>query len=90
MWWPQDPASRGTQSRHFTAGHAKTEPIVALRTLLGVRHTKATGATSAGESSDAAVAFGRLFGHHAQAVYTFSKNEAKTAHDVAPIPRATY
>jgi len=43
---------------------------VALRTLLGVRPTKATGATPAGESSDA-VAFGRLFGRHAQAVYTF-------------------
>jgi RNA polymerase sigma factor (sigma-70 family) len=42
---------------------------VALRTLLGVRH-KATGATSSGESSDAA-AFGRLFARHAQAVYTF-------------------
>jgi RNA polymerase sigma-70 factor (ECF subfamily) len=35
-----------------------------------VRLTKATGATSAGESSDA-VAFGQLFGRHAQAVYTF-------------------
>lgn len=43
---------------------------MALRTLLGVRPTKATGATSAGESSDA-VAFGRLFGRHAQAVYIF-------------------
>ncbi len=43
---------------------------MAPRTLLGVRHTKATGATSAAESSDA-VAFGQLFGRHAQAVYTF-------------------
>ena len=47
-----------------------TEPILPLRTLLGVRLTKATRATSAGESSDA-VAFGQLFGRHAQAVYTF-------------------
>ena len=43
---------------------------MALRTLLAVRLTKTTGATSAGESSDA-VAFGRLFGRHAQDVYTF-------------------
>jgi len=43
---------------------------VGLRTLLGVRPTKATGATSAGESADA-VAFGQLFGRHAQAVYAF-------------------
>ena len=43
---------------------------MAPRTLLGVRHNKAAGATSAGESSDA-VAFGQLFGRHAQAVYTF-------------------
>ncbi len=43
---------------------------MALRTLLGVRPTKATGAPSAGESSDA-VAFGALFGRHAQSVYTF-------------------
>lgn len=41
-----------------------------LRTLLGVRPTKATSATAAGESSDD-VAFGELFGRHAQAVYTF-------------------
>lgn len=43
---------------------------MALRTLLGVRHTKAAGATSSAESLDA-VAFGELFGRHAQAVYTF-------------------
>ena len=40
------------------------------RTLLDVRHAKATSVTSAGESSDA-VAFGQLFGRHAQAVYAF-------------------
>lgn len=43
---------------------------MALRTVLGVRRTKATGTTVAGASSDA-VAFGQLFGRHAQAVYTF-------------------
>ena len=43
---------------------------MSARTLLGVRPTKATRTTSAGESSDA-VAFSQLFGRHAQAVYTF-------------------
>ena len=43
---------------------------MAPRTLLGVRHTKVAGAATPGESSDA-VAFGQLFGRHAQAVYTF-------------------
>jgi RNA polymerase sigma factor (sigma-70 family) len=41
-----------------------------LRTVLGVRPTKATAPTSASESSEA-VAFGRLFGRQAQAVYIF-------------------
>ena len=43
---------------------------MAERTVWGVRPTKTTGATSAGESSDAIV-FGQLFGRHAQAVFAF-------------------
>lgn len=50
-------------------GFEPWDPVSQVNSL-GVRHTKAAGATSAGESSDA-VAFGQLFGRHAQAVYAF-------------------
>jgi RNA polymerase sigma factor (sigma-70 family) len=59
-----------THESRICAWSGRREPIVALRTLLGVRLAKTNGAGSAGESSDA-VAFGQLFGRHAQAVYAF-------------------
>ena len=66
----QDAPPRREWVTHLRVVLPRWEPIVAPRTLLAVRRTKAASAICAGESSDA-IAFAELFGRHAQAVFTF-------------------